>query len=74
MNRTDSLFAEDIRLSESLSYAEDDGCDDYFFVNESRESDKIHLFENNTEFDDDIADINIELQDEDMVDFLMEEL
>lgn len=51
MNRLDSIFAEDLHLSEMLSFAGDDGLDDYFSVNEARESDKIHLFENVEEED-----------------------
>ena len=68
MNRIDSLFLEDMKLSESLDMASgDDGTDAFFSVNEAREADKIHLFENSTEdeYNDDVED------DDGFADFIM---
>lgn len=69
MNRLDSIFAEDLHLSEMLSFAVDDGLDDYFSVNEARESDKIHLFENVEE-----EDVVVKAtEDDDFESFLMDD-
>ena len=72
MNRIDSLFAQDLRLSESLSMGTDDGSDIYFAVHEAREDDKIKLFDNASNKAE--KELENDQMNDEFAEFLMDEI
>lgn len=78
MNRLDSCFSDDIKSSDMLEFATGNDEIDYFIetnniVTEYKESTKLHLFEN-AKKDADRKQIISSINDEDMINFLMDDL